>query len=210
MEGYIPRGDEGFELVDRHLLQMVHKAQGHSDPTVLVIDEFSRTDPARVLGETLTYMEGSLRGVQFYLPSGRLAEIPKNLVFLATMNPDDRSVDEMDDAMERRWAKIHLRPDPDVLRKFLEDNQHPAELMGPTLKFFNSLQDHISIGHAFFRKVKNQESLSRVWTTQIHHLAQKKFRFDSEALAEVEGLWDTCEAEIAAQGTNEETTDGNS
>lgn len=203
VEGYVPKGEEGFELVDRHLLQMVHKAQGHSEPTVLVIDEFSRTDPARVLGETLTYMEGSLRGVQFYLPSGRLAEIPKNLVFLATMNPDDRSVDEMDDAMERRWAKIHLRPDAAVLRKFLEGNGYPAQLFGPTLKFFNALQDHISVGHAFFRRVKDEESLTRVWSTQIHHLAQKKFRFDSEELAAVQGIWETCVAEITEQKTSE-------
>lgn len=32
---------------------------------MIVIDEFSRTDPARVLGEAMTYMEKSLRGQEF-------------------------------------------------------------------------------------------------------------------------------------------------
>jgi 5-methylcytosine-specific restriction protein B len=112
VEGFVPDKDSGgFRLVDKHLLQMISAAQKTSQYVVMIIDEFSRTDPARVLGETMTYMEGSLRGKDFFLPSGRIVNIPKNLIFLATMNPEDRSVDEIDAAMERRWAKVRIRPD---------------------------------------------------------------------------------------------------
>lgn len=106
VEGYVPDSKRGFRQVDKHLLQMVEIAKNSDGLVVLVIDEFSRTDPARVMGEAMTYMEGSLRGVSFSLPSGRRTDIPRNLVFLATMNPDDRSVDEIDAAMDRRWAKL--------------------------------------------------------------------------------------------------------
>lgn len=77
VEGYVPKGSTGFTLRDKHLLEMIQVANAIDGPVVLVIDEFSRTDPARVLGEALTYMEGSLRGVDFRLPSGRSVSIPK-------------------------------------------------------------------------------------------------------------------------------------
>jgi 5-methylcytosine-specific restriction protein B len=108
VEGYVPDPSVGFRLADKHLLLMVEMAQKTEGPVVLIMDEFSRTDPARVLGEVMTYMEGSMRDTPFYLPSGREVRIPRNLIFLATMNPDDRSVDEIDEAMDRRWSKGHL------------------------------------------------------------------------------------------------------
>jgi len=157
VEGYVPKGSAGFILRDKHLLEMVQVANSIDGPVVLVIDEFSRTDPARVLGEAMTYMEGSLREIEFSLPSGRRISIPRNLVFLATMNPDDRSVDEIDAAMERRWAKIHLKPDVDKLREFLTNNGVEGVMLGAVVEFFIALQSHIEVGHALFRTVKRRK-----------------------------------------------------
>jgi 5-methylcytosine-specific restriction protein B len=198
VEGYVPDGKQGFRLADKHLLEMADVARHSSGPAVLVIDEFSRTDPARVLGEAMTYMEGSLRGVEFYLPSGRRVMIPNNLIFLATMNPEDRSVDEIDSAMERRWAKVALKPDARKLRGFLEKNGAPAAMIGPVIEFFSGLQKHIEIGHAFFRTSKDPASVSRVWNNQLQYIVRKRFKFDSETQTEIEALWKTCEAAIKA------------
>lgn len=192
VEGYVPKGSAGFALRDKHLLEMIEVARATDGPVVLVIDEFSRTDPARVLGEAMTYMEGSLRDVEFRLPSGRKISIPKNLVFLATMNPDDRSVDEIDAAMERRWAKIHLKPDVDKLRDFLTGNGIDGALFGAIVEFFVALQGHVEIGHAFFRTVKDPASLERLWERQLQYVVKKRFRFDPEAQAAIGGLWTTC------------------
>lgn len=196
VEGYVPDPEKGFKLADRHLLEMIALADKVDGPVVLVIDEFSRTDPSRVLGETMTYMESSLRGVQFYLPSGRRISIPANLVFLATMNPEDRSVDELDSAMDRRWAKVNLAPDQKTVRKFLTENSAPARLIGAAIDLFVALQDHIEVGHAFFRTVKDKPSLERLWESQILPLAKKRFRFDQGALREVEALWAECLGKI--------------
>lgn len=192
VEGYVPKGSAGFALRDKHLLEMIEVANNTEGPVVLVIDEFSRTDPARVLGEAMTYMEGSLRGVEFRLPSGRKVSIPKNLVFLATMNPDDRSVDEIDAAMERRWAKIHLKPDVEKLRDFLTGNHIEGALLGAIVEFFVALQEHVEIGHAFFRTVKDPASLERLWERQLQYVVKKRFRFDPEAQAAIGGLWTAC------------------
>lgn len=192
VEGYVPKGSAGFVLRDKHLLEMIDVAKSIEGKAVLVIDEFSRTDPARVLGEAMTYMEGSLRGIDFSLPSGRKISIPKNLVFLATMNPDDRSVDEIDAAMERRWAKIHLTPDANKLRAFLIGNGIEATLLGAIIEFFVALQEHVEIGHAFFRTVKDKASLERLWERQLKYVVKKRFRFDPDAQEAIGALWGKC------------------
>jgi 5-methylcytosine-specific restriction protein B len=200
VEGYVPKGSTGFALRDKHLLEMVDIAKRTDGPVVLVIDEFSRTDPARVLGETLTYMESSLRNVEFSLPSGRPLSIPSNLIFLATMNPEDRSVDEIDAAMDRRWAKIQLVPDASKLRDFLRINNVEGKLLAATVEFFVALQRHIEIGHAFFRTVKDQASLRRLWDHQLQYIVKKRFRFDPGAQREISNLWEAC---LAALGSSE-------
>lgn len=213
VEGFVPDKDSGgFRLVDKHLLQMISAAQKTSQYVVMIIDEFSRTDPARVLGETMTYMEGSLRGKDFFLPSGRIVNIPKNLIFLATMNPEDRSVDEIDAAMERRWAKVRIRPDADKVRDFLIANGMDETVYGPIIEFFAAIQSHIELGHAFFRTIRNVDSLNRLWNTQLEFVVQKRFRFDASSLSEVEKIWATClsaatvaEAALAATKPTSET-----
>ncbi|WP_024583970.1 MULTISPECIES: AAA family ATPase [Bradyrhizobium] len=198
VEGYVPDGKQGFRLADKHMLEMAEIAKNEEGPVVLVIDEFSRADPARVLGETMTYMEGSLRNRDFYLPSGRRVRIPRNLIFLATMNPEDRSVDEIDAAMDRRWAKVSLKPDANKLRDFLRDNKAPIALIKPTIDFFLGLQAHMELGHAFFRTIKDAEGLQRLWNNQISHLVRKRFRFDPEALQSIEVLWAACWGSITS------------
>ena len=198
VEGYVPDGKQGFRLADKHMLEMAEIAKNEKGPVVLVIDEFSRTDPARVLGETMTYMEGSLRDKDFYLPSGRRVRIPRNLVFLATMNPEDRSVDEIDAAMERRWAKVGLKPDVKKLRDFLTTNGAPNGMIGPTIDLFMGLQKHMEIGHAFFRTVRDPAGLVRLWNSQLSHVCRKRFRFDAETMTAIDALWTTCDAALKA------------
>lgn len=202
VEGYVPDSGKGFRLVDKHLLVMADLAKRVDKPVVLVIDEFSRTDPSRVLGEAMTYMESSFRGKEFRLPSGRCASIPKNLIFLATMNPEDRSVEEIDAAMERRWAKVHLAPDPAVLGKFLRDNGADDAFVPPVIEFFVALQEHMAIGHAFFRSVRDADSLTRLWESQLVFAVQKKFRFDAATVGEIEQLWSQCVARLPQKSSN--------
>jgi 5-methylcytosine-specific restriction protein B len=196
VEGYVPDAQAGFRLAPKHLLEMIEVAEKTEGPVVIIIDEFSRTDPARVLGEALTYMDGAMRGVPFYLPSGRKVAIPKNLIFLATMNPDDRSVDEIDDAMDRRWGKLTIEPSTDKVRDFLLGNEAGGELVAAVVKFFQAIQKRTPLGHALFRRVKDQASLERLWANQLKYQMQKRFRFDPAGLAEIETLWANCKASL--------------
>lgn len=189
VEGYVPDGKGRFHLVDRHLLLMCAQAQKSDRTHVLVIDELSRTDPARVMGEAMTYMESSLRGKYFHLPSGRQAMIPSNLVFIATMNPEDRSVDEIDAAMDRRWGKIYLSPDPIVLESFLKKNGMQGSQRGAVVAFFKAVQKHYKLGHAFFRTTGDDVGLQRLWDNQLRFLFEKAFRYDPDTFKEIQAQW---------------------
>jgi len=141
------------------------------------------------MGEAMTYMESSLRGQPFYLPSGRRVIIPSNLIFLATMNPEDRSVDEIDAAMDRRWGKVYLEPSPDILNKFLIANNMAGPSRGAVVDFFMWVQQHYHLGHAFFRTVRDRSSLGRLWKNQLKFLFDKSFRYDRDTLKEIQDSW---------------------
>jgi 5-methylcytosine-specific restriction enzyme B len=198
VQGFIPKEEgDGFELKPKILLQMCREAAEDPDHAyVLVIDELSRADPGRVFGEALTYIENSKRGLSFKLASGEAASIPVNLVILATMNPLDRGVDEVDAAFERRFAKIAMEPDPTLLAGFLDRNGVEDPLRKRLLAFFGKANSEAkrnplaAIGHTFFIDVEDEQSLQRVWDYQLRFLFEKAYRLDPDGLAEVKGAWE--------------------
>jgi hypothetical protein len=198
VEGYVPEPGGGFVLADKHVLEMAATALQTSEPVVLLIDELTRTDPSRVMGEVLTYMDRSLRGIPFRLPSGRAATIPDNLIFLATANLDDRSVDELDAAMERRWSKISLVPDVKKVSEFLIENNVEPTMVTPICSFFNDIQRYIPVGHALFRTIASRDSMDRLWKRQIAFMLEKRFRYEPDQRTAAEALWLDCREALQA------------
>lgn len=212
VEGYVPIAGGGFQLKPKHLLQMCDEAhRSDGKPCVIVIHELSRTDPSRVFGEALTYIETSRRGFEFSLSSGTRLAIPANLVFLATMNPFDRGVDEVDAALERRFAKIAMDPDADVLQLFLNDNSMEPSLAARIVTFFNWVQllpdTQARIGHAFFRGASDEDELQRLWDHQLRFFFEKAYRLNAEGFRAVERNW-TRIFEPSSETTQPPTDDG--
>jgi hypothetical protein len=90
--GYVPNpeaeGGSSFKGRPAIFLQACERAEKIAPKRfVLVIDEFSRADIGRVLGEALTYIEDTKRGFKFRIAAGIKVTVPKNLYVLATMNP---------------------------------------------------------------------------------------------------------------------------
>ena len=162
---------------------------------VLVIDELSRSDPARVFGEALTYIEVTKREKKFRLASGTEASMPKNLIFLATMNPMDRGVDEVDAALERRFAKIAMEPDGDNLRAYLAERGFDDNLLNRLIGFFNYVNSgnnknaQARVGHAYFYGVRDEAGMKRLWDHQLLFLFEKAYRLDQDGLAQVTRRW---------------------
>jgi len=200
IEGYVPNDKGGFDPAPRVFLQMCTCAQEHKDqPVVIVIDEFSRTDVVRVFGEALTYLESSKRDVPFTLASGKTAHVPKNLIIIATTNPWDRGVDELDLALERRFAKVRFEPKIDELRAMLQPSQLSENVRQKLEQFFFKVSRHDNplcrIGHAYFSGVTSIESLKRRWENQLSFHFERVLRDAPDELREVQSAWDRIFAE---------------
>tara|TARA_R110002051_G_scaffold291647_1_gene355737 strand:+ start:2624 stop:4369 length:1746 start_codon:yes stop_codon:yes gene_type:complete len=165
----------------------------NGEMAVLVIDEFSRGDAGRIFGEALTYMEPDYRDTQFRLSSGRSFLIPANLVIIATMNPDDRSVSAIDVAMQRRFEVIQMKPDPEILKHLLARNGVDDELAGRILDFFTLCQEvtpHGGLGHAYFMTVKDEKSLQRLWDYKLSPLFEQELKYLPEDLERISFAFD--------------------
>ncbi|HEY1772694.1 MAG TPA: AAA family ATPase [Gammaproteobacteria bacterium] len=207
MEGYVPTGGGSFELKDKQFLELCKHARANSSNLyVMVIDEISRCDAARVFGEALTYLESSRRGEVFQLPSGRTCDIPQNLFVIATMNPWDRGVDDVDMALERRFAKIQMDPNPALLDKLLTANGVDAALRKRVTDFFAMLLRHPNtychIGHAYFMRVTDSKSLDRLWQFQLKAHLSKALRLDSAGFESIEAAW----TRVVTEPTHTEAT----
>jgi 5-methylcytosine-specific restriction protein B len=198
MQGIVPRDDgPGFKPVSKPFLRMCRAAEG--DPGrryVIVIDELSRADPGRVFGEALTYIERSKRGLPFQLAMDEATvRVPGNLVILASMNPLDRGVDEVDAAFERRFAKIAMEPEASLVEQFLDRNGVDEQLRKRILAFFGKVNAQArhnplaALGHTSFIEVTDEASLERLWEHELRFLFEKAFRLNPAGLDEVRQDW---------------------
>ena len=194
VEGYIPQSSGEFELTLKHFGKMCEDAALKPNKAhVLVIDEISRCDAARVFGEALTYLETSKRSISFFLSSGTEMSVPPNVIILATMNPWDRGVDDMDVALERRFAYLDMPPSPEILRKLLLENGLPQNRIDGVVKFFEAIQKlpnaMCHIGHAYFVRVKDDDTLARLWQFQLKHHFTRACHQDPEEIKKIENMW---------------------
>lgn len=197
IEGYRPSDSGlGFSRRPGIFLDLINRAlNNQAGQYVLVIDELSRADVGRVFGEALTYLETSKRNIEFKLPSGNVCKIPSNVWIIATMNPFDRGVDDVDAAFERRFAKIEVEPDPEVLKSMLEGNGLPDELVRKLCIWFRdinscaNLNPNAALGHAYFSNVCDIESLNDAWDYQIKHIVKRAFRNDPDTRERLTNNW---------------------
>lgn len=213
MQGFAPAEGGGFSLVDKVFALACKAAIAREGRHVIVIDEISRCDVARVFGEALTYMEPDKRGKKFTLASGDPLVVPGNLTILATMNPWDKGVDDLDVALERRFALIDMPPDPVALRQMLDDAGTPAAFAVRVVTFFEAIQkmqdDLVHLGHAYFKNCVSEEAAARLWRFRLHPFFKKACRLDRDMLRQIEVLWNRVVppvAQAAAASVTENTT----
>lgn len=177
IEGLRPKlggGSGSFEIRHGPLRRIAATAAASpNEQHVLIIDELNRANLARVLGELVFTLEYREKPVT--LPySGDRFSLPKNLLFIGTMNTADRSIALVDSAIRRRFAFFRLAPDcppvEGVLADWLDANTPDMgwvdELVDTANKIIQS-PDH-AIGPAFFmRKDLDDLVLERIWKWQI-------------------------------------------
>ncbi|GKY89305.1 McrB family protein [Sinisalibacter aestuarii] len=193
VEGFRPSEGEKAEdkgmgvtyvLDQRHFLKFADKARKDADNLyVLVIDELNRGDIARIFGELLTYLELDYREKEFTLAiSGKPTSLPKNIIVLATANPFDRSVTDLDDALLRRFIVIAMDPDKPFLQSFLKDKGVEERVLTRTLRLFDILNDAFpaGFGHTNFLQVRTIEDLAEVWEGRVRLGLQRTLFHDKQ------------------------------
>lgn len=173
-----PTGDLAFEKKNGRFLQFCYKAQTHSGPCVLIIDEINRANLPSVLGELMFLLE--YRNQQIRLAGGTPFSIPPNVKIIATMNSADRSLALVDFALRRRFAFIQLSPNFDLLHT----HQTPSPINLPALiqlmhEINSQIADpHYAIGHTYFLQKELDKHLQDIWELEIIPYLNEYF-FDS-------------------------------
>lgn len=171
--GLVPDGKGGFTPKRGALLDINKRAKESSHETfVLLIDELSRADVSNVLGELLTYIE--YRDRTFYVPVlQENISIAPNLVIIATLNPADRSVINMDDALVRRLRQVEVPRSTSALRSILGAAGADASLTGAVADWFESLPTDAPFGHGLFVDVKDAADLYNLWHESLQYFLRR-------------------------------------
>ncbi|WP_375283189.1 AAA family ATPase, partial [Marinicauda pacifica] len=177
---------------------------------VVVIDEINRGDVARIFGEVLTYIEPDYRDTDFTLPySGELASLPKNLVIIATANPYDRSVTDLDDALLRRFWLIELNPNGAFLRSHLSECGVDDGVINRTLRLFSLLNENLphGYGHTSFLRVRSLDDLAAIWLRRVRMALRRSLMHDPDTYSSVETAIEELLQTRADITTNDSATD---
>lgn len=120
-------------------------------PFLLIIDEINRADLPRVLGELVTVLEIDKRDTPIKLPiSGEEFSVPRNLRIIGTMNTADRSLTQVDRAIQRRFARVEVPPDSAVLDTSIGGLQLSRLLDGLNEGLRAAFGPEHLLGHSFF------------------------------------------------------------
>ncbi|MDN4163358.1 MrcB family domain-containing protein [Nocardioides abyssi] len=191
IEGLRPQptanGSITFERVDGAVLRMASEIDEESDAHhVLVLDEMNRANLPRVFGELLYALE--YRGDPVDLMYTAAYTLPRQLLFVGTMNTADRSIRSIDLALRRRFEVFDCPPSAAILRRFYETNASDVPGLIDGFERLNErltslLDRHHTVGHSFFmRDGFDVSALRAVWQRQLQPLFEEYF-FDRPDVA---------------------------
>lgn len=193
-----PAGSGGirFARVDGVVLRMASQIKDDEDQKhVLVIDEMNRANLPRVFGELMYLLEYRDKPVDLLYTQG--FTLPKNLLFIGTMNTADRSIRSIDLALRRRFEVFECPPSRRILESYYEKAQCevPDLIAGfdkLNLRLTELLDRHHTVGHSFFMADPlTPQLLSAVWSRQLQPLFEEYF-FDDPSVAAslaIEEFW---------------------
>jgi MoxR-like ATPase len=193
-EGYrpaIPTDDDDTQNLqlrkaDGPLRDLVRAAEGAPDAdAIMVLDEVNRGNLPRVFGELFFLIEYRDAEVSLMYSPGERFRMPKNVLFIGTMNTADRSVAVLDQALRRRFHFVPLFPGEApvdrMLSRFLQKHRPEMVHAAKLLDLANEkLPRHFRIGPShLMRKDLDDAVLEKVWRYSVLPSIAEQF-FDRE------------------------------
>ncbi|MDE2921248.1 MAG: AAA family ATPase [Acidobacteriota bacterium] len=200
-----PPSELGYELklgIFRRICEaaeterLTAKAEGReAERFVLIIDEINRGNIPKIFGELITLIEDSRRlGADdetrvILAYSGDEFGVPDNLYIIGTMNTADRSIQQLDTALRRRFTFVEMMPEP-------EHALIPADVDGVDCReVLRAMNERIAllmdrehqIGHTYLFDVKDLNDLSGRFQNKIFPLLQEYFYDDWKKVRAVLG-----------------------
>jgi 5-methylcytosine-specific restriction protein B len=173
---------QGIAYEPGAFLEWNEEAHAHPDDSyVLLIEEFTRADLPRVLGELLTFVEYREREFTTIYDRSTLRTIASNLVLLVTFNPSDRSAIQLDDALIRRLRIIPFPPSTEMLEEMLSQREVGSEVTSALAELFSACRgaapadfdDLMPFGHGVFAEVRGEEDLYSLWQDRLRFLIRR-------------------------------------
>ena len=160
---------------------------------VFIIDEINRGDISKIFGELFFAIDPGYRGergkvntqYQNIIEDGDPFKdgffVPENVFIIGTMNDIDRSVENMDFAMRRRFSWVEVTPtDTESMLDELQCVKEAKETMQRLNKAIEETEElgpAYLIGPAYFRKLgENGGDFDKLWKINIEPLLREYLR----------------------------------
>jgi 5-methylcytosine-specific restriction protein B len=130
----------------------VKRARDFDIPYAVILDEITRADISQIFGPLYTAIENRNQTL-IETDDGETIELDEGVSIICTMNMSDRTVNELDNAITRRFAMVELDEYEDddrraLFKGWLEDNLGDIPLLGndDLLNLFEADYDGINNG----------------------------------------------------------------
>lgn len=181
-------------LKDRYgLKEYVPKHEENKEvPFIFVIDEINRGEISKIFGELFFSIDPGYRGksgavktqyASIQEDEEELFYIPDNVYIIGTMNDIDRSVENFDFAMRRRFRFIEIKannPDQLTMLDSLDDYEEAVERLNDLnnrISSIEGLNDHYQIGPSYFLKLDELDGdFDLLWEDYLEPLLEEYVR----------------------------------
>ena len=185
---------------------------------VFIIDEINRGEISKILGELFFSIDPGYRGrrgeiatqyASLHKDPEEKFYIPENVYIIGTMNDIDRSVDNFDFAMRRRFRFLKLRANdcPDMLNEIRDESKREEairrmESLNHAIAEVEELNENYQIGTSYFLKLQTLD-FEQLWDDYLEPLLEEYIRGVADEATVMDQLRQAYKVDVTKGGTNE-------
>lgn len=164
----------------------------------IFIDEINRGNISEIFGELISLIEvdkreGETGALSVILPYSKTSfSVPSNVNVYGTMNTADRSIDQIDIALRRRFKFSPMLPNARIIEQELHLAGYDAHNIGGVdlISIFNTINSRIELlldsqhllGHALFIKCRSVKDIANVIKNSVVPLLEEYFFDDLQKI----------------------------